>query len=160
MPSLLWWSSFRSTKPPAPYGSNCPVTAALVLFARPLSARPVVTDLPHPDVIPIPDRRRWHPRHCDTLVSMPRLLTPAPGDGPLPGPDDDPAASILRAATEAGRLTYLTRLAGRPGRPASWPAWVPGELIGVLAAAGIAAPWQHQAEAAELAAAGQSVIIA
>jgi DEAD/DEAH box helicase domain-containing protein len=91
---------------------------------------------------------------------MPRLLTPAPGDGSLPWSEDDPAASILRAGADAGRLTYLTRLAGRPGRPASWPAWVPGELAGALAAAGIAAPWQHQAEAAELAAAGQSVIIA
>src|SRR5499427_11136052 len=90
---------------------------------------------------------------------MPRLLTPAPADGPPPRPEDDPAASILLAAADAGRLTYLTRLAGRPGRPASWPAWVPGELVGVLAAAGIAAPWQHQAEAADLAGAGQSVII-
>jgi DEAD/DEAH box helicase domain-containing protein len=90
---------------------------------------------------------------------MSRLLTPAPGDGPLPWSDDDPAASILRAAADAGRLTYLTRLAGRPGLPASWPAWVPDELVGALAAGGIAAPWQHQAEAADLAAAGQSVII-
>jgi DEAD/DEAH box helicase domain-containing protein len=90
---------------------------------------------------------------------MPRLLTPAPGDGPLPGSEDDPAASILRAGADAGRLTYLTRLAGRPGRPASWPAWVPGELVAALTAAGIAAPWQHQAAAADLAAAGQDVII-
>jgi DEAD/DEAH box helicase domain-containing protein len=89
---------------------------------------------------------------------MPRLLTPAPGDGPLPGPDDDPAATILRAAG-SGRLTYLTTIQGRPGRPASWPAWAPAELVGALAAAGIAAPWQHQAAAADLAAAGHSVII-
>src|SRR5215469_1634735 len=158
MPSLLWWSSFRSTNPPAPYGDNCPVRRRSYLL-RGVVSRPVVRDPPHPDVIPIPDRRRWHPRHCDTLVSMPRLLTPAPGDGPLPGPDDDPAASILRAGADAGRLTYLTRLTGRPGSPASWPTWVPGELVGALAAAGIGAPWQHQAEAADLAGTGQSVII-
>jgi DEAD/DEAH box helicase domain-containing protein len=91
---------------------------------------------------------------------MPRVPSPAPGE-PLPGPcDDPPAAGILRVGASAGRLTYLTRLAGRPGRTASWPAWVPAELVAALAAAGIAAPWQHQAEAAELAAAGQSVIIA
>jgi DEAD/DEAH box helicase domain-containing protein len=91
---------------------------------------------------------------------MARLLTPAPGDVPLPGSEDDPAASILRAGADAGRLTYLTRLAGRPGRLTSWPAWVPAPLVDALADAGIAAPWQHQAEAAELAAAGQSVVIA
>jgi len=85
---------------------------------------------------------------------------PSPGDVPLSGSDDDPAASILRAGADAGRLTYLTRLAGRPGHLASWPAWVPEELIRALAAAGIAAPWQHQAEAADLAASGQNVIMA
>ena len=85
---------------------------------------------------------------------------PSPGDVPLSGSDDDPAASILRAGADAGRLTYLTRLAGRAGHLASWPAWVPEELIRALAAAGIAAPWQHQAEAADLAASGQNVIMA
>ncbi|HYK70041.1 MAG TPA: DEAD/DEAH box helicase [Streptosporangiaceae bacterium] len=90
----------------------------------------------------------------------PRLLMPSPGDVPLSGSDDDPAASILRAGADAGRLTYLTRLAGRAGHLASWPAWVPEEIMRALAAAGIAAPWQHQAEAADLAASGQNVIMA
>src|SRR5215472_4385378 len=90
----------------------------------------------------------------------PRLLMPSPGDVPLSGSDDDPAASILRAGADAGRLTYLTRLAGRAGHLASWPAWVPEEIMRALAAAGIAAPWQHQAEAADLAAVGQNVIMA
>jgi len=85
---------------------------------------------------------------------------PSPGDVPLSGSDDDPAASILRAGADAGRLTYLTRLAGRAGHLASWPAWVPEEIMRALAAAGIAAPWQHQAEAADLAASGQNVIMA
>jgi DEAD/DEAH box helicase domain-containing protein len=70
-----------------------------------------------------------------------------------------PAAGILQAGARAGRLTYLTRLAGYPGESASWPAWVPAEVVSALAAAGITAPWQHQAEAADVASSGQSVII-
>jgi len=100
---------------------------------------------------------------------MPHLPPLAPGEQSLPGRRADPghtraagfatAASILTAGASSGRLTYLTRLGGRPGQPATWPAWVPAELTAALAAAGIAAPWQHQAEAAELAASGRSVII-
>ncbi len=70
-----------------------------------------------------------------------------------------PAAAILKAGAEAGRLTFLTHLPGAAGQPADWPAFVPPALITALAGAGIAAPWRHQAEAAELAAAGRSVII-
>jgi len=104
--------------------------------------------------------------HWDPMPHLPPL---APGEQSLPGRRADPghtraagfatAASILTAGASSGRLTYLTRLGGRPGQPATWPAWVPAELTAALAAAGIAAPWQHQAEAAELAASGRSVII-
>jgi DEAD/DEAH box helicase domain-containing protein len=68
-------------------------------------------------------------------------------------------ATLLQAGAQAGRLTFKTHLAGRPGQPANWPAWVPPELIAALAARGVATPWRHQAEAADLAASGQSVII-
>jgi DEAD/DEAH box helicase domain-containing protein len=69
------------------------------------------------------------------------------------------AAGVLAAGALAGRLTFLTHLPGKPGEPTDWPAWMPPELANALAAVGIAAPWQHQAAAAELAASGQSVII-
>ena len=69
------------------------------------------------------------------------------------------AAGVLAAGALAGRLTFLTHLPGRPGVPADWPAWVPPELTSALAGVSVAAPWQHQAVAAELAASGQSVII-
>src|SRR5215472_15239314 len=69
------------------------------------------------------------------------------------------AAGVLAAGALAGRLTFLTHLPGRPGEPAAWPQWVPPELTSALAAVGVAAPWRHQAEAADLAASGQSVII-
>lgn len=69
------------------------------------------------------------------------------------------AAAVLHAGARAGRLTYLTQLAGREGQHANWPGWIPPEIIAALAARGVAAPWLHQATAAELAASGQSVII-
>jgi DEAD/DEAH box helicase domain-containing protein len=87
-------------------------------------------------------------------------LAPITGTSPDAGPAGPAGAvGILRAGAEAGRLTYLASLPGRSGQPAEWPGWVPDELIAALAAAGIAAPWQHQAEAAEKARSGQSVIV-
>jgi DEAD/DEAH box helicase domain-containing protein len=68
-------------------------------------------------------------------------------------------AAVLQAGAQAGRLTFMTHLAGRQGQHANWPAWVSPELIGALATRGVAAPWRHQSEAADLAASGQSVII-
>jgi len=69
------------------------------------------------------------------------------------------SAAVLQAGAQAGRLTFMTHLAGRQGQHANWPAWVPPELIAALAARGVAAPWRHQSQAADLAAGGQSVII-
>jgi DEAD/DEAH box helicase domain-containing protein len=95
--------------------------------------------------------------HWNLMTSVTQLV---PADPPPAGPGraDGPGA-ILAAGARAGRLTYRTELAGRPGRRAPWPEWVPAELIAALAAAGVAAPWQHQAEAAQLARSGQNVII-
>jgi DEAD/DEAH box helicase domain-containing protein len=109
-----------------------------------------------------------HATDWDPMVSVP---PPATGEPPLPGHPGEPhdagsfrtassgAASILAAGAEAGRLTYITTLPGRPGVHADWPDWVPGELRSALTTSGIIAPWLHQTEAAELARAGQSVII-
>jgi DEAD/DEAH box helicase domain-containing protein len=68
-------------------------------------------------------------------------------------------AAILAMGERAGRVTYRTELPARPGEHAAWPDWLPAALTGALARAGLSAPWKHQAEAAELARAGQSVII-
>nr|WP_243716872.1 DEAD/DEAH box helicase [Actinomadura darangshiensis] len=54
----------------------------------------------------------------------------------------------------------MERVPARQGRRAEWPAWSPPLLLERLAAAGIDAPWEHQAAAAEHARAGRSVIIA
>jgi DEAD/DEAH box helicase domain-containing protein len=89
-------------------------------------------------------------RHWDPMV-----LVPPPDSVAIPAG----ATAVLQAGAHAGRITSLTHLAGRAGQRCGWPAWVPQELIAALAETGITAPWQHQAEAADLAASGQSVII-
>ncbi|HTX83168.1 MAG TPA: DEAD/DEAH box helicase [Streptosporangiaceae bacterium] len=88
-----------------------------------------------------------------------RLAQQSPSDAPGSPAGGPGAAGMLAAGALAGRLTFLTQLPGRPGVPADWPAWVPPELTSALAGVSVAAPWQHQAAAAELAASGQSVII-
>jgi DEAD/DEAH box helicase domain-containing protein len=88
-----------------------------------------------------------------------RLAQQSPSEAPGPQAGTPGAAGVLAAGALAGRLTFLTQLPGRPGVPTDWPAWVPPELTSALAGVSVAAPWQHQAAAAELAASGQSVII-
>ena len=56
-------------------------------------------------------------------------------------------------------LTHVERVAARPGHTAQWPAWLPQALRGTLASRGIAAPWTHQATAADLAYGGTHVVI-
>jgi len=70
------------------------------------------------------------------------------------------AHAILRRGAAAGLLTHVERMPALTGRPASWPGWVPPELVGAFAQAGISTPWEHQAAAADLARAGQNVILA
>ncbi|HEX7995987.1 MAG TPA: DEAD/DEAH box helicase, partial [Streptosporangiaceae bacterium] len=70
------------------------------------------------------------------------------------------AQAILRRGAASGRLTHVERMPALAGRPAAWPGWVLPELVGAFAKAGITTPWEHQAEAADLARAGQNVILA
>jgi DEAD/DEAH box helicase domain-containing protein len=66
----------------------------------------------------------------------------------------------LLATRDASCLTHLEAVPARPGDPVPWPAWVPDDLRSALHRRGIAAPWRHQAPAAELAHAGRHVVIA
>jgi DEAD/DEAH box helicase domain-containing protein len=68
--------------------------------------------------------------------------------------------SLLRGPGRRERLTHVERVAARPGRWAQWPGWVHPDLVASLAAAGVPAPWEHQARGADLARAGQSVVVA
>jgi DEAD/DEAH box helicase domain-containing protein len=68
----------------------------------------------------------------------------------------------LLAGTAPGTqpLTHVEELPARAAASAAWPDWVPDVLQARLAENGIAAPWSHQAAAAEAAFAGQSVVVA
>ena len=68
--------------------------------------------------------------------------------------------SLLQGPGRRDRLTHIERVAARSGRWGKWPDWVHPELIASLATSGVPAPWEHQARAAELARAGQSVVVA
>ncbi|MEV0810293.1 DEAD/DEAH box helicase [Micromonospora sp. NPDC050200] len=83
---------------------------------------------------------------------------PGPGRPPTAAPGD--LLRRLRARHDADPVTHVERVPARPGEPVPWPDWAPEELRAALARRGVAAPWRHQAEAAELAYAGQHVVVA
>ncbi len=77
-------------------------------------------------------------------------------------PGGDLLARVLAGSGADGDepgLRYVERLAARPGRTAAWPAWAPEPVVTAFARSGLRDPWQHQVEAAELAAAGRHVVI-
>ena len=87
----------------------------------------------------------------------------------MTGPLVAPAASAPRAATllarlvrdptRAERVTHVEHVPAREGRRADWPVWVPQLLVDRLALAGVPAPWEHQALAADLVWGGTSVVV-
>ena len=62
--------------------------------------------------------------------------------------------------TFTSSVTHVEQLARRSGAFAAWPDWVPQELRTALCGRGIAAPWTHQALAADLAHGGRDVVLA
>jgi DEAD/DEAH box helicase domain-containing protein len=75
-----------------------------------------------------------------------------------------PTASLLarlaRDPTRADRVTHVEHVPAREGRPTTWPEWVPQLLRDRLALRGVTQPWEHQAQAAELARGGDNVVLA
>ena len=67
---------------------------------------------------------------------------------------------LLHDPGRADRITHIEHVPERTGRSAAWPPWVAPLLLQRLSEQGIAAPWEHQAVAADLAWSGQSVVIA
>ncbi len=57
-------------------------------------------------------------------------------------------------------VRHVTTIPARTARTAPWPPWVPDRLREPFTAAGVAAPWAHQVEAADLARAGRHVVVA
>ncbi|WP_422753694.1 DEAD/DEAH box helicase [Micromonospora sp. WMMD708] len=79
-----------------------------------------------------------------------------------PGTGRGPAELLHRLRTRhpADPVTHVERVPARAGQQAPWPQWAPEELRAAFARRGVTAPWRHQAEAAELAYAGQHVVVA
>jgi DEAD/DEAH box helicase domain-containing protein len=76
-------------------------------------------------------------------------------------PDVDPETLVSRLAAGRGdRLVHLEHVPARTGTAVGWPAWVDPDLRDAWSRAGVAFPWAHQAEAAELAHAGRHVVVA
>lgn len=67
---------------------------------------------------------------------------------------------VLLAGDRRGdRVTHVERLSSRPARESQWPAWIDDEVRNRMIASGAKLPWSHQAEAAEAAWSGRSVIV-
>ncbi|MQY05483.1 DEAD/DEAH box helicase [Actinomadura macrotermitis] len=71
-----------------------------------------------------------------------------------------PLDRLLGDPSRRERITHVEHVPAREGRRARWPDWSPEPLVQRMTAAGIEAPWEHQAAAAEHAHAGRSVIVA
>ena len=67
---------------------------------------------------------------------------------------------LTATESRAARITHTEHLPPRPGRHAVWPHRIRPEVIRAVQDAGIEHPWAHQAEAAEHALDGESVVIA
>ncbi|WUR60394.1 DEAD/DEAH box helicase [Micromonospora chokoriensis] len=95
------------------------------------------------------------PRH-DLESSSP--ATVSAGHGPGPAPAD--LLRRLRARGTGDPVTHVERVPARAGVPAPWPSWASAELRAAFTRRGVVAPWQHQAQAANLAHEGDHVVIA
>jgi len=74
-----------------------------------------------------------------------------------------PEALLDRLTAGPGRrerLTHVERLPARQARSVPWPAWTPEPVRAAFGRRGVALPWAHQAQVAELAYAGTSTVVA
>lgn len=67
---------------------------------------------------------------------------------------------VWRDDTRYPQVTHIEHVARNEGVSGAWPDWTAPHLVERLADRGIAHPWSHQAEAADLARSGRDVIIA
>ncbi|WP_336087513.1 DEAD/DEAH box helicase [Nocardia sp. SSK8] len=66
---------------------------------------------------------------------------------------------LTEAAGGDSPLTHVAELPARAARTTPWPEWTPSALVTALNASGIELPWEHQTRTAELAAAGNHVVV-
>ncbi|HET6988454.1 MAG TPA: helicase, partial [Kribbella sp.] len=72
------------------------------------------------------------------------------------------AAAVLKRLANGrdDRLTHVESVPPRLGQTCAWPRWVPDDVLGQLADAGITTPWTHQVATAEAAYSGKHVVVA
>jgi DEAD/DEAH box helicase domain-containing protein len=87
----------------------------------------------------------------DTLRRVPALTAPNPTAA---------LTALHEHSGEIGQVAHIERFEGRSGTSVPWPTWVPGDVAVAFAKRGIVRPWSHQAQAANLARAGQHVVLA
>ncbi len=78
----------------------------------------------------------------------------------MTGTPTDLLSRLLLDPSRAGRVTHVEQVPARAGRTADWPEWVDPLLVERLRLAGVAQPWEHQAQAADLVHGGQHVVVA
>jgi DEAD/DEAH box helicase domain-containing protein len=69
------------------------------------------------------------------------------------------AAALAGTEPDEHPLRHVAELAPRRARPRSWPSWAESDVLRAFIDHGIAAPWSHQVEAAELAHDGRHVVV-
>ncbi|SOX56354.1 DUF1998 domain-containing protein, partial [Mycobacterium ahvazicum] len=69
------------------------------------------------------------------------------------------AVALAGTAPDEHPLRHVAELPARSGRPHLWPKWAESDVIAAFTDRGIAAPWSHQARAAELAHDGRHVVV-
>ena len=85
------------------------------------------------------------------------------GPGAVAAPDRGAvllARVLAGSAGGADAVRHVVTVPPRDGDVVPWPAWTPPEVRDAFARRGVAAPWRHQAEAAQLAHDGHDVVLA
>ncbi|MFN8168328.1 MAG: DEAD/DEAH box helicase [Candidatus Nanopelagicales bacterium] len=77
----------------------------------------------------------------------------------MPTPDPQTLLARLTAGRD-DRLLHVEHVPARTGTAVGWPDWVDADLRDAWTRRGIALPWAHQSEAAELAREGRHVVVA
>jgi DEAD/DEAH box helicase domain-containing protein len=69
--------------------------------------------------------------------------------------------AVAIAGSEPGEqpLRHVAELAPRHGEPRPWPDWAEPDVVRAFTECGIASPWAHQVDAADLAHVGRHVVI-
>ncbi|MFI9001231.1 DEAD/DEAH box helicase [Streptomyces sp. NPDC053541] len=97
--------------------------------------------------------------HSEPMAKNHRPSRPTGDTGSRPSPGEV-LDRLSRGESRAARITHTEHMPAREGRHAVWPHRIRAEVIAAVEQAGIAHPWAHQAEAAEHALDGTSVVIA